>query len=283
MLFPKLLLFFFAAWCLAESSDAVINNSDNVIKKSFTADCSSLENGSGTCNYSVVFSIPSTSPYASYGGSATFSINGQGAPFSVDVSSSTPFYKNFEVSKGDKIVITFEGSWPYAISFKVYNGPDGTGSVIIDSISNEFHVVNPCESTCSYNLIVSSFSSSPWPEGAHVTLTVSSDPPQTYTYQGGTSPVNFSVNKGEMMYFQFTTTSTVLPDLSAMIRENGSPIFIWYYGAYYSPMTFVNPCTKNSFPSPFGGDLYPITAEEIEAFIESAGFSAASDWIPASE
>lgn len=152
MFFQKLLLFFFATWCLAESNDSnIVNGSDDNLQKSFTAECSTLADVYGTCKYSAFFDASSNINYVA---TAKISINGVGEPFPVEVFGSEPVIVNSEVSKGDEVVIDFEltsTTDPTNVFFRVKNRPDGAGGLIVGSRFLNFYVANPCENNCNYN------------------------------------------------------------------------------------------------------------------------------------
>lgn len=270
MILQKLLLFFFASWCLAELDNNSVDYSDDNLQKSFTADCSTLADVYGTCKYSAWFGAPSQTGIT-YEAIAKISINGIGNPFTVKVENSIPAIVNFEISKGDEVVIDFEPSpstIPTTVVYRVYDQPNGGGNIIISSRSVAFYVANPCKSVCTYRI---KSTSSKWPADSSIKITINQDLSQVYTFTG--TNLDFTVNKGDLIFFLYSPPPTTSIALSAVIDDvttsTVSTIFKWINRAYFTPMTFINTCAKLPFPpSPFGGKLYEITNSQIEEFTQ---------------
>ena len=274
MLFLFLGIFFsFARGSVNFSNDG----SDEIgSEKAFRIICEPGTNQYGTCVYSVKFA--GKLPANRCEGTAKITINGVGDPFTVD-SLGPPNSQtvNFEVNKGDEVVLYFDpkagsGSDTTCV-YGIYDQPNGSGTALINNQFTNFNLYNPCASSCTY--ILKKISPSSWPQNANITITVNNN--TTQFFNG--SSISFSVNKGDSINFKFLTASGTGGNKVAIETQTAITIFTWLQDGYFSPMTFTNPCNKIPFPpSPFSGKLYPITNEEIEAFLED--LSSPSLWVP---
>lgn len=278
MLTKQFLLFLFSfVFCYAQNSVDLSNGESekNVTEKAYKVVCESNNDKYGTCSYSARFYRLTGGQVCK--GTARITINGVGDTFTVDTSDSTgPKIVNFEVYKGDEVVLYFEPNSQsnFSCSYGFYDQPNGSGTAFVTSASTSFQLYNPCSNSTSCTYTLKKTSSGTWPQNSFINITVNNGSPQTFT---GTN-IQFTVQIGDSILFEFFTVQGT-GGMSVEIEDSLFPIFKWFQGGYFSPMTFINPCTKVPYPpSPFGGNFYPITDQQIENFLND--ISSPSIWLP---
>lgn len=229
-------------------------------QKSITAACES--SNTVNCTYSVLFSTTFDSTKAF----AEIFVNDQVQASAKVIlkSKEDTVVVNFNVSKGDSISLNIL-ALIHPPLYEVYNQPDAKGSVIFSSTSRTFLILNTCEGNCTYT-IRKRLLSPDWVSGATITITVNNEAPIIFTGQ----KMDFNISKGDILLFNFNAP-TDITGLSVVLYTFDKDLewFQWYQDIFASPISLINPCGKKILPpSPFGGDLFPITDEEIDTFLQ---------------
>ena len=254
-------------------------------EKAFTATCAMEANIKDEvyCTYSLIFGTPLTTGYS---GNATISINNVQKTYSIIIySKETDYGINFKVQKGDGILITFVPDAPVsttAYNYNVYNAPNDegysiktptrNGALIIGSRSTNFQVINPCTSSCIYQ-IKSTSKTNMW-KGSGVTIDVFINGIKKPGQFSGAiiNLMIYSVAKGDIITYQVNSESLpVKSGLNAFTTDPNSSakILDWYSNLYFTPMIVTNNCTATFPPSPSGGVLVPVPPEALNEFLKA--------------
>lgn len=147
--------------------------------------------------------------------------------------------------------------------------------MIRNSIIPPFYMENRCQvARCTYT--ISSNYDSTWPIDASVSVLVNGVKTTFIGYDQ-----NFEVSRGDSITFD--NNGRTKEPLSVVIKDGNDIVFTWIQDNYASPILIDNPCTVPRPyvfpPSPFGGQLYPITNEQIQVFLAKIR-STSPIWFP---
>ena len=278
MLKPLLLIFInvlFLFVIKADNSQIQVNSNENLLK-SLTATCG----GSETCTFSLVLSsiIENQDYYVQVN---IFVDSDQTKSEAFQVNYGTPRIINFEVKDQSEIQIKFQfptGRGQNAALFKVYNQPNGGGHIIQYSKSPIFLLPNNCQTpNCVYQFIGSS--SMGWPLNVFAYCKINNT--LSTTLNTINSDFKLLITENDILSIEIGTNPLDIPIPDGLtidvFDENGLPVFSWKSSSFFNPMVFPAICVP-SIPSPFGGDLSPITQEQINAFLASIGASYSTLW-----
>ena len=261
-------------------------------EKAFTATCA-MEGSIKDevyCTYSLIFGTPLTTGYS---GNATISINNVQKTYSIIIYSNEADYGiNFKVQKGDEILITFVPDAPVsttAYNYNVYNAPNDqgyssstqtrNGALIIGSRSRNFQVINPCASSCTYQ-IKSTSKFNMW-LGSGVTIDVFVNGVKQFDQFIGVLNYRYSAKKGDIITYQVNSQSLpVKSGLNALTFDSETKVIFseWYSNLYFTPMIVTNNCTATFPPSPFGGVLVPVPPEALNEFLKANSAPLSTLW-----
>lgn len=267
-----------------------MHNKGSGYEKAFTATCAMEANIKDDvyCTYSLIFGTPLPT---SYSGNATISINNVQKTYSIIVpGNETDYGINFKVQKGDEILIIFVPSPPYftnVYNYNVYNAPNEegyssstitrNGELIVGSRSRNFQVINPCASSCTYQITTSSGSIAWLGSGVSIDVFVNGVK-QTGKFNGPN--YNYNVVKGDVITYQINSTYPyVNQGLNAFTSDVANvKFFEWYSSSYFTPMIVTNNCTATFPPSPFGGVLVPVPPEALQEFLKANSAPLSTFW-----
>ena len=278
----KQVLFIFGALFLffAKADNVEIQeNSSNHLSKSFKAHCKTAET---SCNYLLVATTSGTS----FGVTITIFVDSTSVfsgPYTV--TNSEPATISFSVTDGSTISINFDivSTPSSAMLFTLF---DNEMTPVADSQQLEFPVGNSCLSTtCSVTFARTMLG---WPSNLAAKFYIN----ETLAAEVNDTANNIIFNIAQYdvlkMKIVLDPSTPAIPDgLFAGVLSGGFPLIMWYSNYYFTPMVLNNAICSNNPPpppppnptgSPFGGLLYPITQEEIIAFLVRTGTSYSTLW-----
>jgi hypothetical protein len=203
-------------------------------------------------------------------------VNGiAGLEKTISLESPSSDWFSFAASPGDTLSVnlpSYSGSNQF--SYVINNRANGGGAEIYDSTSTTFTPVNVCQvGTCRFGIYGIHFANDTANVYANDTLVLSN-------YIGGTVE-EFDVQADDLIRIEFNYVDGI--DVYYTLYNSGAFINTWTYNA-----CGINTQIYNSIygpnRGPFGGSLYPITAEQSAEFASTlASGSQNSAWISLAE
>lgn len=163
--------------------------------------------------------------------------------------------------------------------FRVYNKEDRKGELILDSKSLKYAVPNKCQ---GQGCLLTFTRSSSWQSGVFASLKVNDATVATLNTTIESFVLPFA--EFDALSVEITTdppNSSITDGLSVEILYQSQSVSLWESNNYYMPMIFTADCNPPKPPmihSPFGGGLYPVPQNEVDAFLNTIGTSYSTLW-----